>query len=291
MVEGVRAAEERVVRAASLLLVGAAAIRLLASVVAGFVEWHDSSGGPFPADRFRASFVLTTFGAAGDGTGVLLLLAAAAGAWWLSDRRDPSSEALSTWIVWLFGATALLAVLEGVGVGVLYSIDSGEQTSRLIQAEGYALAYVVVAVGGAVLLSRLGRLLDERLPAGDVDAFVFAVDRHTGDVRAFLSVGEAARRMHVYSVEEDEFVFYTDEGAVLAASIENDHIVLRPTEHERPDELLEALKEFANRRGIKVDAEDADDPTAYALPISRWHFLEMWPPWMRPIGMLFRRTG
>jgi len=286
MTEGVRTGDLRIVRATSLVLVAGAGIRLLAAVVAGFVDWHDS-GSYFPAGRVRAFDVLTTFGAAGDGTGVLLAVAAAATVWWLSWRDGSIASSLRASVMWLFGVTAALAAADGIGFGFLYSYESERQTPRLIHTEGFTLAYIVVTVGGLLLLRRLGDAIAAQ-DSDDLDAFVFAVDRKSGDVRAFLSAGEAKRRMHVYSVEDDEFAFYTDEGTVLAATVVDDRIVLRPTDQQRLGELVESLKEFANRRGITIDDEDADDPTAYAVPIGRWHWLEMWPPWMRPIGMLFR---
>jgi len=288
MNDGVRV-EPGLVRGAALLLTAAAGIRLLGSIVAGFLEWHDASNGPFPGGRPRAFDVLTTFGAAGDGTGVLLLVAAAAAVWWLGSRGEPLADVLTTWTSWLFGATGLLALAQGVGVGLVYPTAlGGNQTSRLVQAEAFAPAYVVLAVGAIVLLNRLRVGFATESASDDLDAFIFAVDRKSGDVRAFLSAGEAKRRIHVYSVEDDEFAFYTDEGTALAATVVDDRIVLRPTDQQRLGELVESLKEFANRRGITIDDEDADDPTAYAVPIGRWHWLEMWPPWMRPIGMLFR---
>jgi hypothetical protein len=291
MAEGVGAGESRIIRALSLVLVAGAGIRLLAAVVAGFVEWHNTTGPLFPTGRARAFDVLTVFGAGGDGTALLLALAAAMPVWWLSRHGDPLAEPLRSGLTWLFGVTAALAVAEGIGVGILYSVDPTHQVSRLIQTEGFALAYLVIAVGAIVLLRQFGLVIDAGRASEDIDAFVFAVDRKSGDVRAFLSVGEARRRMHVYSIEDDEFTFYTDEGGVLDATVEDDQIALRPTEEQRQPELLDRLKEFANRRGIAIDEADVDDPTAYAVPIGRWRWLEMWPPWLRPIGMLFRRTG
>ncbi len=290
MSEADRFVESRIVRPLALVLAAAAAIRLLAAVVAGFVEWHDSATEDF-FGRVRAFDVLTTFGSGGDGTGVLLALAAAALVCVLLWRDDAFALALHVAVMWLFGVTAVLAVAEGTGVGLLYSEHPGHQTARLLQGDGFALAYVVVAIGAIVLLGRFGVLLDERSATDDIDAFVFAVDRKSGDVRAFLSVRDARRGMHVYSVEDDEFAFYADDGAVLNASVEDDRITFRSTDQEQPEVLLSALKEFADRRGIRIDEAEADDPTAYAVPISRWHWLEMWPPWLRPIGMIFRRTG
>jgi hypothetical protein len=291
MMQAVGSGESRIVRALALLLVAGTGIRLLAALVAGFAEWHSASEPFIPPGRARAFDVLTTFGLGGDGTGVLLALAAAAAVWWLLRTGDEMAALLQSCVVALFALTAVLAIMEATGVGLLYSVQPGAQLGRLIDATGFALAYVVISAGAILILRRGGLLYDEQLASDDVDAFVFAVDRKSGDVRAFLSVAEARRRMHTYSIEDDEFAFYTDEGVVLDASLDGDRVVLRPTSEERPAELLDRLKEFASARGITVDEDDVDDPTAYAAPISRWHWLEMWPPWMRPIGMLFRRTG
>lgn len=290
MTEKVDRREAPVARALSVLLLVGAGIRIAAAIVSGFVEWHESQP-PFVAPgRDRAVDVLTTFGAAGDGTGVLLLAAASATAWWTYRLGDERAASVQRIVAWLAALTALLALMQGVGLGLLFAAAPAHQDGRFIKVEGDALAYLVLALGVLYVARRLASIADESMQIDiGVDAFVFAVDRRSGDVRAFLSAAEAQRRMHVYSVEDDEFAFYTDEGVVLDASIVDDRIVLQSTEQVRPTELLERLKEFANRRGITVD--DVDDATAYAVPISRWHWLEMWPPWLRPIGMLFRRTG
>ncbi len=290
MTDGVERRESVLAWPVALALAGAAALRLVTAVVAGFVEWHDNQAPFLGTGRARAYDVLTTFGTAGDGTEVLLLIAAAAATYWA--LRSGEARAAGWWpaIGWMFGLTAVLAALQGIGFTLIHSLPPGHQTARLVEAEGFALAYLGLCVVGVVVVNRLDQLSDAQLlEQDDLDAFVFALDRRSGDVRAFLSAREAAARMHVYSVEDDEFTFYTDEGVVLRASVVGDRIALQTTEEERPDELLEGLKEFANRRGIKVDPEDADDATAYAVPIRRWHWLEMWPPWLRPIGMLFRR--
>jgi hypothetical protein len=194
---------------------------------------------------------------------------------------------------WAFGLTAVLAVMQGVGFGLIYSLPIGaHQTARLVESEGFALAYVLVSVGGLLAMRQLSLAVDAQLIAeDDVDALVFAVDRSTGDVRAFFSAAEAIRRMHVYSIEDDEFAFYTDEGVVLHAAVVDGRVRLEPTDTAQPGQLLATLKEFAGRRGITIDPAAADDPAAYVAPISQWQWLEMWPPWMRGLGRLFRRTG
>jgi hypothetical protein len=217
-------------------------------------------------------------------------------AWWAWRHGDQRAETLWPLISWAFGLTAVFAVMQGVGFALIYSLPLGQyQSGRLVETEGFALAYVVISVGAMVVMKRLGRLADEGLLADDgLDAFVFAVDRATGDVRAFFSGAEASRRMHVYSVEGNEFAFYTDEGVVLNAAVVEGRIRLQPTAGELPDELITALKEFTLRRGIAIDPAGVDEPTAYVTPISNWQWLEMWPPWTRGFGRLFglfRRTG
>jgi hypothetical protein len=289
MAEGVEPREERLVRLLAILLVSGAAVRLLAAIVAGFLDWYNGSGPFLPSGRARAYDVLTTFGAGGDGAGVVLAIIAALVVWWLCRRADPLAATLRTSVCWVLGITAVLAICQAVGIGLFLSLDPNRQTFRIVLSSGFALAALLIAGGAIVLTRRFGALVDERLAADDIDAFVFAVDRHTGDARAFYSVRDAVRRMHIYSVEENEFDYYTDEGVVLRASVVDDRIELQPTDEERSDELVEKLKDFANRRGLTIDEADADDPTAYVDPVNRWQWLDMWPPWMRPLGYVFRR--
>jgi TRAP-type C4-dicarboxylate transport system permease small subunit len=292
MAPGVAAQDTRLARAAAVLFVAAIWIRSLVSIAAGFIEWHDTAHAGFPESRLRAGDVLVTFGTAGDGAGILLAVVAAAAVWWCLRVGAAGAGRLRSAVAWSFGIVVALAVLSAVGVGLLESF--GSQASRTLLASGFALAYAVVAVGCVVLLRQYDAAINELAfehDVPDVDAFVFAVDRRSGDVRAFLSARQAVRGMHVYWVEDDEFDFYTDEGLVLDASVADERIVLRPTETVRLDELLVRLGEFVARRGIDVDAADADDPAAYAVPIARWQGLEMWPPWLRPLGRLFQPRG
>ena len=59
----------------------------------------------------------------------------------------------------------------------------------------------------------------------------------------------------------------------------NREVHLQPTPDERPDELLRLLTAYAERRGLTID--EPDEPLAYVDPISRDHYLEMWPGWLR----------
>lgn len=287
--EGLR--EARVVRGLATAVVVAAALRLVVAIVAGIVDAAKSSdlGGPFPDPTYRVGDILLTLGNAGDGTGALLALAAVALLCWRTRLGDPAGETARTVVSWILALTALSAVAQGVGYGIVFA-RSSVQWSRLIASAGFASAYALLAAGALMAMRRLDVLSDERLWAGgDDDALVFAVDRDNGDVRAFFSFDEAARRMHVYSIEDNEFEFFTDAGIIVAASVQDGAVMLRPTEVNRSDELLGHLRRFVVRTGIHVDALDADDATAYAVPISDWQWLQLWPPWLRWIGMLVRR--
>ena len=289
MTDGVEPAENRLIRLLAIVLLAGAGVRLLAAVVAGFIEWgHSSFPGGEPG-RARAFDVLATFGTGGDGAGIVIAVIAMLVVWRVSRTEEPLAPTLRLAACWILGITAVLAVLETIGISLVFNFDINDQVSRLVQSAGFAFAALVIAGGGIVLTRQYGLMLDERSAADDLDAFVFAVDRHSIDVRAFFSARDAIRRMHLYTVEEEEFDFYTDEGEVLTASVVDGHIELRPTGELRLDELLGRLKEFVLRRGISVDEGDADEPTAYVDPINKWQWLEMWPPWMRPLGYLFRR--
>jgi len=290
MTQAVAPREARAVRGLALVVLVGVALRLLASLIAGLVEWHDRSADVFPSGRVEAVDVLTTFGSAGDGVGIALALMAAGLMWWLSRLGDPPSHRTRTTALWVFVVTGLLAVMDCIGIGLFSSIGPDHQVARLIGSGGSELAVAVIAASGVVAMRQLDALSDEvLLDVGDgSDALVFAVDRNNGDVRAFFSIGEAARRTHIYLVEDDEFAFYTDEGVVLDATVEHGRVMLRPTDANQLGDLQNRLKAFVNRRGIAIDAQDADDPTAYVVPISDWQWLQNWPPWMRGLGRLFR---
>ena len=285
MREGANALDARLARAVATLLLVATGIRSLTSIIAGFVAWNRAGYEP---SRLRAGDVLLKFGSAGDGVSILLVTAAAAAVWWCLRTGDSAAPALHLAVNGAFGLVAVLAVIYAVGAGLFFPFIG--VTSDSVVGIGDALAYIVIAIGSIGLLWRYDVAINESAfeDDPDIDAFVFAVDRKTGDVRAFLSAQQAVRGMHAVWVEDDEFAFYTDEGLVLDASVVDDRVVFHPTETDRADELLTQLNEFVTRRGIKVDPSDADDPAAYAVPIARWRGLEMWPPWLRPLGLLFQ---
>jgi hypothetical protein len=278
----------RVVGLLATAVLAGAAFRLIVSIAAGIAEWAQFGTDAFSRFPDRAADLLLVFGEAGDGVGVLLAVAALALVWWHgragAEVSYPSLELVRA----LFALTALAAVLQAVGWGIGFSRGWPVVWSRLIEAVGMSTAYAAVAVGGVVAATALMRAVDPVLVDHDLDAVVFAVDRATGDVRAYFSVDQAARKTHVYSVEDDELLFFTDEGDVLEPSVEHERVLLRPTGEHRREDLLTRLKTFSTRRGLHVDMLDVDDPSAYAVPVSDWQFLQLWPGWLRWLGRLFR---
>jgi len=121
----------------------------------------------------------------------------------------------------------------------------------------------------------------------DVEPLLFAVDRGNGEVFAFFSFAQARRSISPYSIEENEFTFYTDEGMVVEATATEMVTHFTPTGEDRREDLMRALRRFAQVTDLTV--EEPQDPTSYAVPIADWQWLELWPGWLRPIGRIVRR--
>ena len=275
-----------------ITLLATQAVRLIAALVDGVAAATEHV--PFTPDHFHTGFVVSTFGSAGDGTGVVVLAVAAVVLWArTAAHRSPAS---ANW--WrqrdlatvLLGLTALSALLDGVGL-IVQAAAATDSWRRVILPVGYEIAYLLAAVGVILALRRLDA--DETTGADGADdlayepgAAVFAVDRKTGVVLAWPSVHEARANAPLYGVEDDEYDWFLDDGVVLAASAAGSDVLLTPTPDARPDELLARLTAYAERRGIAVD--EPDEPLAYVDPIVRDHYLEMWPGWLRWIGRLTR---
>ena len=279
----------RIARSLASVVLLAAALRIVVSVVAGIVEWAENGDQGFPNTAARAGDIVITIGDAGDGVGVLLALAALALVWWLLAADEPV-EGLRSTAATVLGFTAASAFVQAVGFLLLFSIAPDSALwSQLILRVGHSLVYALIALGGVVAARRLAGLVRaQAVERFDDDPLVFAVDRLSGDVHAYFSVDDAERRSHVYSIEDDETAFYTDEGKVLRSSVEHDRVLLRPTDIDQRDVLLDRLREFVVRRQIHVHSLDADDPAAYARPISEWQWLQLWPGWLRWMGRIFR---
>lgn len=279
----------RIARSLAQVLLLGAALRIVVSVAAGIAEWAQNGDQDFPNGTFRAGDILVTVGEAGDGVGVLLGVAALALVWWLLAADEPV-EGLRSTTAAVLSVTAVSAFVQTVGYLLLFSIaPPAALWSQLILRVGHALVYAIVALGGVTAARRLAGLAPAHaVERFDDDPLVFAVDGPSGDVYAYFSVADAERKSHVYSVADDELTFYTDEGTVVRASVEDERVVLTPTDIDQRDALLERLRQFVVRRGIQVHPRDAEDPAAYARPISDWQWLQLWPGWLRWMGRIFR---
>lgn len=266
----------------------ATALRLLASIVSGLVEigaHQDEFVG-----RVRAADILTTMGGAGDAESALLGLAAFA-AIVVVARSTPDD----TWLVrrlsglrLLMIATAALAVAAAVGDTLFAASSLGEAatTSRWIFYLAIALAALILALSIAIAARRFS---DAVVFDRDGDWVVFAIDKHSRDVRAFLSQSEALRRLPWASLEEDEYELVRDDGRMLSVDF-GPPTRLVETEQLRPAELAEALHEYAVRNELTPVGDGTPEPLDYALPMHARQWLDMWPHWLRPIGMLIRKV-
>jgi hypothetical protein len=279
----------RIGRSFTFVLLLGATMRFVVAAAAGIAEWVQGDGFRYPDASQRVGDVLLQFGAAGDGVGVVLAVGAAALVAWLLLSGE-GADRMRTALGVVLGLTAVSAFVQALAYTLLFTVEPGLNLwSRLILGSGQALIYAGLALGGLAAMRRFDALAVvpavERL---DDEPLVFAVDRKSGEVWAYFSVDEAERRTHVYLVADDELAFFTDAGDVLAATAENDRVVLRPTPVNDRDTLLSALREFVTRRGIATGQVDADDPTAYAGPINEWQWLELWPGWLRWLGRIVR---
>lgn len=286
----------RLLPAADLLarvLLWVTGLRFVVAAASGFVAIaHDQYG---PAGAVRTGDIIATFAGAGDGVGLLLLLLVVALLWTVRAVDDsPDATRARRWrtrgvvAAWLLALAALSALLYIVGISVEAAAAGASATGRIVQITGFSAVQAVAALGAVAVVRGL---LAHHDAAGrdDPAAAVFAVDRRTTDVLAWPSLDDALLRAPVYGVEEEEYDFYLDDGTVLDAGLDADgRVALVPTETDRFDELVRHLRAYAQRRGIEVATENADEPLAYVDPISRWHWLQTWPGWLRWMGHIAR---
>src|SRR3954452_10900019 len=267
-------------------LLATAVVRILVAVIAGFIAigQHDDFG----VGRQHLGEVLNVFGTAGDSIEALIAVAAAALVWWLSRQ-----SAVSRGVVSALRAIVVVTVLMVVArASAFLVIDVGHLGYQLTVVIGLAVADLLLCAGILLVLGRLREVdLDpmesDDLEPDQIEPLLFAVDRGNGEMFAFFSFAQARRTISGYSIEEDEYAFYTDEGHVVLASTDGFAVHFTPTPEERREDLMQALRHFAQARNLTV--QDPQDPTSYAVPISDWQWLELWPGWLRPIGRLVRR--
>ena len=273
---------QRPVEALVTLMVLAVSLRLLGAIIGGFIAMslhHDVFA---PASQ-RAGTILETFGRAGDTAGAVLAVAAAALVGWGRVRDTGLMFVVRVVLV----VTAALVCLRVAGYFMISAEFNAAGSVEESVVTGAGVCDLLLCVGA---LWALGRSSADPIADGsdDADPLVFAVDRGTAEVFAFFSYAEAARTLSVYSIEDGEFAFYTDEGYVIDASVVDERPRFTVTDDNRRDLLASALRSFAARHDLDVDVQD-DDLTAYAVPISDWQWLELWPRWMRGLGRLVNR--
>jgi hypothetical protein len=243
-------------------LVLAIAAHFVASILGG-ISQATTANSEFaePAATVPTGIVLEAFGAA---AGSMALLGAVALGLVLIRRLaggHESSSALGL-LDGIFVLTLISAVVQGIGMVMLANDRSAAAIDTAAQVLS-PVGYFVLAAGGSLAVVRL-RNADARAASerAAFDTTVFAVDRSTGNVFVYLSVGEAERKMSVYSVEDDEFDFYADDGGVLTARVVDNRTVIEAGTDNRRAELLAALRAFVQRRGIDIGAalpSDWDD--------------------------------
>ena len=264
------------------VLAVAAGMRVVGSVVAGFIALSQHRDEFDPVSQ-RAGSVLQAFGAAGDTLGALLLLAAAALIAWAEVRDLRLHIAIRALLL----VTAVLVCLDLAGSFVI-GADFNSAGSAIEESivTGFGLAALSLCVGGWYVLGRIPvqTVVDDD---AEPEPLVYALDRGNGEVFAFFSYAEITRTLSIYSLEEDEFDLFTDEGDVIEVSVVDERARFTVTGDNRRSELAAALQRFADKHDLDVDAEG--DLTAYAVPISDWQWLELWPRWMRGVGRLANR--
>jgi len=189
----------RIGRLALGALLVAATIRIVAAVIAGFIVLgqHDELN----AGRVRVGGALNTFGVAGDGVGVLLVAASVTAVWALS-RHAAVSRSTIAWTRAVAIVTALMTVASAAGVLVVD--DGGHIAYQLTVIIGFAVAYLVISLGGLLVLSRLRDVDVDILTLGQYlrpsDSHI-ALDRYVTpqEFRELYEIGMSLGFRHVES--------------------------------------------------------------------------------------------
>jgi hypothetical protein len=78
-------------------------------------------------------------------------------------------------------------------------------------------------------------------------------------------------------VENDEYVFFGDDGAVIGAAVRDGRVVLTPTGVQRGEELRERLRTYLSRPEVALDPTLADDPVALGEMLRERERAAEWP--------------
>lgn len=272
---------QQVWRGLSLVAIAAGYIRIAAAIVAGIATAGDHTA-DMP-DRIFTGQTLEAFGGGGSFVGAVLAVAALGFAAAAAQRL----AAIGTLARWLVVLVALSVTVATIGDAFVVSTFGGDgEVANLSRVLGEGAAALVICLGGAAAVNRALAFEDDE--SADASEVIFAVDRVDGEVFAARSFAGLARVISVYSIEDDEFEFFTVDGHQVLATAADGRAAFEVTDNDRLDQLLAHLRRFATANELSVTPEDRDEPTAYVAPIEEWQALELWPPWLRPIGRLVR---
>jgi hypothetical protein len=109
------------------------------------------------------------------------------------------------------------------------------------------------------------------------------------EVHTSESVAAAEGYFEAIDVENDEYVFFGDDGTVINPSTHDERVVLTPTSEKRPAELRERLRTFLGQPRVAMDPTLADDPAALADLLIEQERARRWPRW--PAWLRFRRSS
>jgi hypothetical protein len=93
------------------------------------------------------------------------------------------------------------------------------------------------------------------------------------------SASAAQRYFEAIDVENDEYVFFGDDGTAIQPSVLNGRVVLTPTEENRVEELRQRLRAYLRQDSVAMDPERAEDTVALAsllLERERGHSTAGW---------------
>jgi hypothetical protein len=79
------------------------------------------------------------------------------------------------------------------------------------------------------------------------------------------SATAAERYFEAIDVENDEYVFFGDDGTAIHPSVRDGRVVLTPTEENRVEELRRRLQAYLRQDSVAMDPALADDTAGLAV--------------------------
>jgi hypothetical protein len=94
------------------------------------------------------------------------------------------------------------------------------------------------------------------------------------------SLTAAGGQIEAIDVENEEYVFFADDGAVIDAAVRDGHVVLTPTGVQRGEELRKRLRAYLSHPRVAMDPALADDPVALGGMLRERERAGEWPRWL-----------